>query len=169
MRRTFLVPKSDDEAAWSDLASWLGEAAWERLSFGLKVLTGDGWRTIQADDELFRGEDGAIGVLMAGRLERIYPPDMAPEPWNLAISLFHAHGDVSRTYSVVMSETGGRIDGDEVGRRVGRFLASASRPNDITVEIELKPQKARGLQIMPSLQELKARAGEVIVLKAETG
>jgi hypothetical protein len=140
-----------------------------RLPFGLKVLTGDGWRTAQADDELFRGDDGAIDVMMAGRLQRIYPPDMAPEPWNLSISLFHAHGDVSRSYSVVMSQTGGRIDAMEVGQRIGRFLASASRPNDVTVEIELKPQTARGRQIMPGLEELKARAGEVIVLEAESG
>lgn len=169
MRRTFLVPKSDDHAAWSDLAAWLGEAEWERLSYGLKVLTSDGWRTAQVDDELVRADDGSIDILMAGRLQRIYPPDMAPEPWNLTISLFHAHGDVSRTYSVVMSETGGRIDAMEVGQRIGRFLASATRPNDVTVEIELKPQKARGLQIMPSLAELKARAGEVVALETETG
>jgi hypothetical protein len=166
VRTTLPIPQTDDEPAWAELADWLGGVAWEREAHGVRLQSAGGvWIRAFSGDELYRDRDGNVCVLFDGRLERKYAPDLPPEAWDLHVMVRHAHGDVSQSYSVVMSLVGGKIDAAELGRQVEQFILHATRPQDVSVDIRLKPRGARSALVIPSLEELRARAGEVITLK----
>ncbi len=159
------IPDPQDEPAWAAIAAWLGDTAWERTAHGLKVDTGAGRRAAFPGDLLYRDADGHVAIMFAGNLERAHAPPDAPEAWALTITLAHSHGDATQSLATIMSLPDGRIDARALAREVESFVGAATRPRDIAVALELKPKTPRGQHIMPSLEELKARPGQVIEVK----
>lgn len=162
MDATQTIPDLDDEAAWAELARWIGDTPSVRLPHGLEIDTGEGRKTAHPGDLLFRDRDGQVAILFAGNLERTHAPPKEPETWDVKISIAHAHGDASDSIGVILGLADGRIDAKALAREIESFVGAATRPADITVTVEVRTRKPRGKPFMPSLEELKARAGETI-------